>query len=178
MAPEFFPILALIGSAIISLFGMIVGAVLLLTAHRNRKRQVVSTVVLGGSFLLALLVYLCIPGTPRTALELCGTYVLDCDLIHEQLVLNDDGTFSQTVSVRATGEVMSSNGSWKYEKSGWLSGEVTFDGFLVVLEWPDRLRADYAQKKPWVAVMPATYSFGQLELGIGADSWPQRKKVH
>ena len=182
MAPEFFPIFALIALAVVSLIGMVVGGFLVLATRRNKKRRVISALVLGGSFLLALFVYLCIPSTPRTAQELYGTYVLDCDLVHEQMVLNPDGTFTQTVSIKATGEKISSEGKWTYQtrkSNGLIFGDVTFnDGFVGVLEWPNELRPDYDQSKSGGGVIPAEYYFGQLELGGRVDSWPQWKKVY
>jgi hypothetical protein len=74
MTPEFFPIFALMGLAVIALVGLAVGAFLVFAARRKRKLRVISAAVIGGSLLLALFVYFCIPSTPRTALELCGTY--------------------------------------------------------------------------------------------------------
>jgi hypothetical protein len=182
MAPEFFPILALFGLAVVSFIGMVAGSFLVLANRRNRKRRLLFALIFAGSFLLGLFVYLCIPSTPRTTQELFGTYILDCDLVHEQLILNSDGTFTQTVSIKATGEEMSSHGSWTYHtrKSGiCIFGDVTLeDGYVGVLEWPDKLRPDYAHLKPGTAVIPAEYYFGQLELGGQVDSWPQWRKVH
>jgi hypothetical protein len=181
MAPEFFPILALFGLAIVSVTGMVVGGALVFANRRNRRRRFVFALVCGGSFLLGLFVYLCIPSTPRTAQELVGTYIRDCDLVHEQLVLNHDGTFTQTVSIQATGEEISSHGAWTYQthtSGGCIFGEVTFrGGYVSVLEWPDKLRADYIHPKSGAGFIPAEYYFGQLELGGRVDSWPQWKKV-
>jgi len=182
MAPEFFPIFGLIGLAVIALVGLVVGVFLVFAARKKRKQRVLSALVLGGSLLLALFVYFCIPSTPRTTLELCGTYVLDCELVHEELTLNPDGSFTQTVSIKATGEEISSQGKWAYHtriSSGLIFGDVTFhDGFVSVLEWPNVLRHDYAQPKPGGGgALPAEYYFGQLELGGRVDSWPQWEKV-
>lgn len=177
MAPEFVPVLGLIGVAVLSLFGMIVGTVLLLSARRRGKRPIGSAAILGASFLLALFVYLCVPGIPMTATELCGNYVLDCDRAHEQLILNRDGTFSQTVLLKATGKELSFHGTWKYDRRSWFECRVSLDGLLSALELYNEHPVDYSQEKRGVVIMPAAYSFGELQLGIASDGWPQRKKV-
>jgi len=138
-------------------------------------------VLLGGIVLLALVVYLCIPYAPRTAAELCGTYVLDCELVEQQLTLFPDGTFTQVVTVKSTSEAMSSKGKWRYDtrtKNGATFGDVTFDAFMAVLQWPDELKPDYAHPHPGIAVLPAEYWFGQLILGGRVDSWPDWKKIN
>lgn len=149
-------------------------------------------VVLGAILLSALIAYLCLPRAPRTMGELCGTYVLDCELVEEQLILRPDGTFTQTATIKATSEKISSKGTWTYStraKHGATFGDVTLDGFVAVLEWPNELKPDYAHSPPGIAVLPAEYWFGRLILGGSVrrqlefpvsdrvDSWPDWKKV-
>jgi hypothetical protein len=181
MAPEFFPILVLMGFAVIAFIGLVVGGVLMVAARRKKRLRIIPGLVFGGSLLLAVFVYFCIPSTPRTPEELCGNYILDCDLVHDELALNLDGSFKQTVSIKATGEAISSEGTWSYQthrSGGLIFGDVTFhSGFVGVLKWPDEVRPDYSHLKPGAAIVPAEYYFGQLELGGRVDSWPQWKKV-
>ena len=181
MAPEFFPISCVDGLGVIALVGLAVGVFLVFTTRKKRKLRLLSALVLGGSLLLLLFVYFCIPSTPRTSLELCGTYILDCELVHEELTLSPEGTFSQTVSIKATGEEISSVGKWAYHtrlNRGLIFGDVVFDnGLLNVLKWPDELKADYSHQERGTAFLPAEYYFSQLELGGRVDSWPQWKKV-
>jgi hypothetical protein len=137
-------------------------------------------IVLGAIILLVLLVYLCIPYAPKTTADLCGLYILDCDLEHEELTLNSDGTFTQILTVKDTSEVFSSKGKWTYARDSWCGlscGTVTFiGGMRGVLERPDKLKANYAEQKPGGGGVSAQYWFGQLTLG-GADSWPAWKKA-
>ena len=87
---------------------------------------------------------MCIPYAPKTMAELCGTYILDCELAHEELTLHSDGTFVQTATIKATSEVLSSKGKWAYDTdtSHSLSGNVMFysnvnEGFIALFERPD-----------------------------------------
>ncbi len=146
----------------------------------NKKVGRKSCLVMGAVILFALLAWLCIPHTPKSAAELCGTYVLDCELIHGVLILCPDGTFAQTVIIKATSEKISSKGTWTYKtrvSSGLTFGDVVLDAFVAVLEWPDELKPDYAHSQPGVAVLPVEYWFGELLIGGSVDSWPNWKKV-
>jgi hypothetical protein len=150
---------------------------------RKAGRRSWHLIVLGVAFLLAVVAYLCLPYAPRTGAELCGNYVLDCQLVHEELTLASDGTFTQRATIKPTGEVISSKGKWTYETNTRhsLFGRVHFysgsnEGFLALLKWPNELKPDYAQQTPGGASLPAKYWLGRLTLG-GTDSWPYWKKV-
>jgi hypothetical protein len=137
-------------------------------------------IVLGAILLLTLIVYLYLPYAPRTMGELCGTYVLDCELVKEELILRPDGTFTQTATIKVASKKVSSEGTWTYGtrlSSGLAVGDVTLDGFVALLKWPDELTPDYAHSRPGIAVLPAEYWFGRLILGGRVDSWPDWKKV-
>lgn len=139
-------------------------------------------VLVGSIIVLSLFVYSYFPFIPRQAAELYGDYVLDCELVHGEMTLHPDGTFAQKVTIKATSEVISSKGKWTYHtgksSSGLMFGDVSFhDGFVTVLEWPNKLKPDYAHPKPGGALLPAQYRFGRLILGGSVDSWPDWKKV-
>jgi hypothetical protein len=134
--------------------------------------------VVAAILLFAIVVYQCIPSAPRKTAELYGNYVLDCKLIHGEMTLFPNGTFTQTVTIKATDEVFSSRGMWSYvteQSSGLTFGTLRLrDGSINVLKRPDELRQDYAQQKPSNSFMPAEYWFGRLILGR-ADDWPEWK---
>ena len=132
-------------------------------------------VLIGIVSLLSLLVYLGLPHHPKTAAELCGHYVLDCELEHEEVTLRPDGTFAQTVTIQATWDVASADGKWTYNTR---DGYVTFeDAFMNVLKRPHELNPDYAYPRPGLTLMPAEYWFGRLILGDWLGSWPYWEKV-
>ena len=149
----------------------------------NKKvvRRTCLFAVVGAILLLSLLVYFCIPYAPKTAAELCGDYVRDCKLVHEELTLKPDGTFIQTVTIKATSDKISSKGKWTYEthtSSGLIFGDVIFEnGFINALKWPDELNPDYAHPLQGISVIPAEYWFGKLIIGGSVDSFPDWKKV-
>lgn len=132
------------------------------------------TVVLAVILLLAFLVYACIPYSPTAASELRGRYVLDCELMHGELALHPDGTFAETVTIKATSDVATANGTWAYN-----SGDhyVTFEGLLRVLRRPDEVDPGYANAPLGVSLLPAEYWFGRLRIGGSVDSWPDWEKV-
>lgn len=135
-------------------------------------------VVLVTIMLLALVVFFFSSYTPKTTAELCGTYTLDCELVEEELNLYPDGTFIQTAIIKSTSENISSVGRWTFAtrtNRGSLFGDVTLDGFMAVLKWPDELNQDYSH--PVIAVLPAEYWFGRILLGGRVDSWPVWKQV-
>jgi hypothetical protein len=141
---------------------------------------VVVLVMLGAILLLVIVAYLFF-SAPRTEAELYGTYALDCGLLKEELVLYPDGTYVQTVTIKATSEVFSARGTWEYctERSEpWspLFGRVNFDDFLCLLERPDKLRQNNSHKTQGGASYGVVYWFGRLTIG-GVDDWPERKKV-
>ena len=113
-----------------------------------------------AALVVALVVYWLIPSYPETAAELFGTYVADHKLVHDEFTLRPDGSFVQTVTVRATSQVVSSQGTWTYDPGNHY---VTFrNGFLVSLRPPSYgVDLDYAHQWP-VVVYPVRYWFGRL----------------
>ncbi len=78
--------------------------------------------------------------------QLHGTYVADYDVATEKLALNRDGTFAQSVTLRATSEILLAKGSWKYDAQ---SGYVTFgEGFLHVVDMFGRFDPNYERRAP------------------------------
>lgn len=139
----------------------------------------------GGLIGIAILVllmgiYSVAPNGPRTSAELVGHYVLDCEPTKQELNLESDGTFDQSILIKSTGEVFTTSGKWTYTTSGdWgrREGEVKLDGAIRVLEWPDRLFRDYAKQLPGIALLYANERFGRITIGADADSWPNYVKT-
>ena len=113
----------------------------------NKKTSPRSCILVsvGSILVLSLFVYSCTTSTPRQAGEFYGDYVLDCELVHEEMTLHPDGTFTQKVTIKATSEVISSKGKWTYhtrKSSGLMFGDVTFDdGFVKRVEVAQRVKA-------------------------------------
>jgi hypothetical protein len=134
-----------------------------------------------ATLFLALLVtvYLKAPRAPQDFKELFGTYILDSEIVREKLALNDDNTFSQTVFIKDNGRILTSTGKWDYSKhwAGWFNlGEITFDNYIAVLSFPDKLDPEYLTRKPGMAFLGANYYSGVLTIGGDADSWPAYQK--
>lgn len=136
--------------------------------------------VFGIFLLLSILVYLFMPYSPKTSAELYGDYVLDCPQVKEELRLNSDGTFKQTITVKLTSSVASSDGNWSYQigKSSVLRyGDIEFkDGYVVALSRPDDPNPVLGVPRQNIVSHPVKYWFGTLYISLG-DDWPSYKKV-
>ncbi|MBI4302548.1 MAG: hypothetical protein HY664_08075, partial [Chloroflexi bacterium] len=110
-------------------------------------------------------------GTPRKQAELYGTYIANYEIAKETLVLKDEGTFEQEVTLKETSQVNTTRGSWSYDP---VAGEVTFHNFMSVIDVSKELNPDYAQPKGSV-VLPASVWFGRIRLGL--DEWKLYKKA-
>ncbi len=142
----------------------------------TRLRLGLRRLLVGGAILsISLIGYHCIRFHPRTAAELYGTYALDCRLVHGDLILHADGTFTQTVTIKATGDVASSKGKWTYDPTHHY---LRFRGcFLKLFEWSDELYADYANPPPGWTVIPVERWFGRVVLGDKFGARPAWEKV-
>ena len=88
--------------------------------------------------------------------------------------MRPDGTFTQTVRSKETGEVTQSQGRWTFDPHDRcldMGGS-----FMNVLNWPDELNPDYARPSSMTVLAPE-YWYGRLYLNGMIDSWPPRKKV-
>ena len=131
----------------------------------------------GAAFVVVLLAFLvfCVrPTYPKGMAELCGTYVADHRLVRSKFTLRADGSFVQTITIKATSRVASSRGTWSYDPS---DGYVTFEeGFLLALTLDkSEVDANYATPWPGVVARPAQYclGFGRLVISEsnGGQEW-------
>jgi hypothetical protein len=130
--------------------------------------------VLGAAALFIICVWLILPRYPKSVSELIGSYVLDCDLVHEVVVVNAGGTYSQTVTIKETGETASSDGKWTFDP---VDCYVRFDQhFMQTLNRPDALNPDYAHPSG-DSVMSVEYWLGHLIIRGSPDPWPGWRKI-
>lgn len=96
--------------------------------------------------------------------ELFGTYLADYDVAKEELTLNKDGTFVQTVTLIATSKIDQHKGTWTYKAE---SGYVTFHGGLIdVFDGFRKFNPDYAHPtKSGLAVQPVLKFLGSVSIG-------------
>jgi hypothetical protein len=136
----------------------------------------VAALTVAGLLLARILLY----QAPKSAAEISGTYVHDSDIAYQELKLRDKRTFTQNVRIKATSDVASSEGKWRYQtrvKRGVAFGDVVFDhGFLTVLSYSGKLNPDYAHPKPVIVQLPVEYHYGRLILWEG-EAGPQWEKV-
>jgi hypothetical protein len=127
-----------------------------------------------------LLLIRLVPRSPTAKHALYGSYILDSDLIHEDLTIHSDGTFEQKITINATGEVLTSSGKWVYDTSDTnllRHAVLALDGRIRVLERQNKLYPDYANRKPGLSYEEVYYWLGSLYISGNADSWPGYKKL-
>jgi hypothetical protein len=130
--------------------------------------------VLGAAALFTILVWLILPRYPKSASELVGSYVLDCDLVREVVVVNAGGTYSQTATIKDTDETASSDGKWTFDPADCY---IRFDQhFMKTLNRPDALNPDFAHPSGDF-VVSVEYWLGHLFIGGTPDPWPGWRKI-
>jgi hypothetical protein len=124
---------------------------------------------------LAFLFGLLVPSSPRSDSELYGDYVLDCDLVHEHLSLRPDGSYVQTVTIKATSQIAVSEGRWTYDKC---DRHVHFvSHFLLSLSSPFDVNPSYASPSQGLVAYTATRWMGRVTLRGWVDDWPGWRKL-
>ncbi len=120
--------------------------------------------------LLLFLLFLSLTPSCRIVVKdqsmLSGTYVADYKFAKEKLTINNDGTFIQEVTLKASSKVDVAKGTWTYiPKIGYFR----FDhNFMIVLDGARRLKPDYAKPRDsGVVLTPARRWFFRISLGSG-----------
>jgi len=94
--------------------------------------------------------------------DLFGTYMANYNVAREKITLNEDGTFIQEVTLKATSKVDITKGKWIYDdKTGyvWFS-----ENYMQVLNGLGQLNPDYSQKLT-SAFLPARTYLGYVVVG-------------
>jgi hypothetical protein len=145
----------------------------MIDSKRHRSRFWLLWLLLAVS-LVATCIWFSVPRRPKSANEIGGTYVLDCDFVHEVVVVKSNGIYKQAVTIKATGETASSDGRWTFDP---VNCYVRFDHhFMKTLNRPDELNPDYAHPSgDYVASVE--YWLGQLTIGGSPHPWPGWRRV-
>lgn len=94
--------------------------------------------------------------------DLFGTYVADYSVAREKITLNEDGSFVQEVTFKATSKVDTTKGKWRYDDK---TGYVRFsENYMNVLNGLGQLNPEYSQKLT-SASLPALTYFGYVVVG-------------
>ena len=137
-------------------------------------KVVIGLACIGVLLALAPLVYVAsnvVPYAPRILFsrypqgesELFRIYIANYRVAKEKLVLKEDGTFAQEVTVKANSQVATSRGSWRYNAT---TGYVTFrSGFMLAVDGSGNLKPDYARPAAGLVILPAESFFGRVQLG-------------
>ena len=95
--------------------------------------------------------------------DLCGRYLADYKFAIEEVTVNCDGSFKQSVTLKTTGAHNIGRGSWKYDSS---DRYIIFDGtFMVVQDGLESFNPRYAEQKEGIASFPVGRPFGVLRFG-------------
>lgn len=123
-----------------------------------------------SKFIISMIIIICvIPflssyGIVKDQSGLSGTYLADYEFAKEKLTINDDGTFIQEVTLKASSKVDVAKGTWSYNPK---RGYFRFDhNFMFVLDGARRLKPDYAKPRDsGVVLLPARRWFFRISLG-------------
>jgi hypothetical protein len=114
---------------------------------------------------IALGIAMVSPGCSRikSTDDIYGTYLADYAVASEKLTLNKDGTFSQELTIKATGNHDTANGKWYYESS---SGYVVFDNQLLVpIDGFRKYNPNYKKPKDGTGVYPVDRYLWNIYVG-------------
>ena len=111
---------------------------------------------------------------PRETSALFGTYTADNTFATEVLTLKQDGTYTQRVLLKRTGQVTVARGHWTYDTR---TGYVTFDHhMMLVTNGFQRFNPDYAKTgTEGLVSLPADRFFGRIRIGAADDAAPYEK---
>lgn len=111
--------------------------------------------------------------------DLYGEYVAEYAFGSDHVVLNRDGTYSQTLSLK-NGERVTNSGNWEFrpDSRASLQGAVWLANCLVVSDGFGRLSKGYQEPLSGSCTWPAGRAFlliGELQLS-GGDDYPHVKR--
>ncbi|MGE4170775.1 MAG: hypothetical protein AB7F28_08685 [Candidatus Margulisiibacteriota bacterium] len=102
-------------------------------------------------------------GHVRSEANLIGTYDTEYRQAKEILILYPDHTFLQKVTLKKTGKIDISKGTWRFDPS---DGEINFEGaFIQVLDFFGKFNPDYAQSPISGFSMPTDWIFSGICFG-------------
>ena len=99
-------------------------------------------------------------GKQMTQSDLVGNYVADYSAAKEQLTLLSDGQFIQQVIIKATSQILATNGTWTFDAA---DKRVTFrDDLFNIL---DGFGQPKKQPASGIAMLPVIRRFGHIQIG-------------
>lgn len=121
-----------------------------------------------GAALLALVIFIVVLSPAfrlvKSVSDIYGVYFADYSVASEKLVLNQDGTFDQELTLKSTGAHDTASGRWQFNPK---SSYVTFDSHILVpIDGTKKFNPDYKLPKNGSgASYPVERYFGNIYLG-------------
>lgn len=101
---------------------------------------------------------------PSSQLDLCGNYIADYNIALETLILNQDGTYIQKVTLKSKSKQDIATGTWSYNPS---TGYITFnENFMTLLDGYGKFKPDYQHPRPGLVIIPADKYFCFIIIGV------------
>jgi len=98
--------------------------------------------------------------------EVVGNYKLRYPYATEELQLNKDGTYIQTVLIDGETTPKTNKGNWEFDKK---ESEVVLNDALIVDDGFGKLNPHYSKIESGWWVLGARKSFGKISLGVNPD---------
>ncbi len=89
-------------------------------------------------------------------------------MARKTLVLKQDGTFEQQVTVKGSGKTFEAWGTWEKDPG---DDEVSFDGMMVVLDYEGNLAPNFWKDTQGLCILPAYRQMGKAEIGGDDILW-------
>lgn len=94
-----------------------------------------------------------------------GTYAAQYPFATETVTINDDGTFEQSIKVKVSGKVVTTNGTWRFDVK---DADIYFsEEFMVVVDGFGEMVTNFDRPtRKAISILPMRRSFGKMQIGV------------
>jgi len=113
-------------------------------------------------------------GKPVTTVDLPGTYVANYGFATETVSIKEGGRFDQIINVKATGKVVVTNGTWRFDPE---ERDIVFsETFMLVHDGFGEFDPNFEHPRSAIKFYPVRRTFGKLQIGVD-PAVPYKKKA-
>lgn len=104
-------------------------------------------------------------GKPASNSDVPGTYVAQYPFATETVTIKGDGKFDQTIKVKASGKIATTNGTWRFDAK---DEDIYFsEEFMVVVDGFGEMVTNFdTPTRKAISILPVRRSFGKMQIGV------------